>query len=208
MREELASREGERERFTATFERFGKKSAFKGPPKTTLLMRDIKDARGDVMTDHLWFNLTVELAGLRLRRGDVIAFDGRSASYTKGYRGRREDIDAPAESVDYRLSHPTRIEVVSRSGAGDREGGHLCHATGCTVPVRPELLMCEVHWGMVPREQQKLVLKHYRPGQCDDGNPSREWCQAADQAIASVAAKEGGASARTAVNVARQGILL
>lgn len=44
---------------------------------------------------------------------------------------------------------------------------------------------------MVPKAIQQEVWKHYRPGQCDDKNPSEAWHKAADAAIAAVAAKEG-----------------
>lgn len=69
--------------------------------------------------------------------------------------------------------------------------GHHCHARGCTKEVKPELLMCLRHWKMVPKPLQLEVWKHYRPGQCDDKNPSEAWHKAADAAIAAVAAKEG-----------------
>ena len=67
---------------------------------------------------------------------------------------------------------------------------HTCHARGCKVPVKPELLMCLRHWRMVPKRIQRAVWKHYREGQCDDKNPSYEWHHAADAAIASVAELE------------------
>lgn len=51
--------------------------------------------------------------------------------------------------------------------------------------------MCFRHWKIVPREIQRLVWRHYRPGQCDDKNPSEEWHQAADAAIRAVARAEG-----------------
>ena len=67
---------------------------------------------------------------------------------------------------------------------------HHCHARGCEVPVRPELLMCRRHWAMVPRELQRRVWATCRPGQCDDKRPSKEWMVAANAAIDAVAAKE------------------
>lgn len=67
---------------------------------------------------------------------------------------------------------------------------HHCHARACTVPVKPELLMCKVHWFMVPKNIRNKVWEHYRPGQCDDKRPSKEWLDAADQAIRAVAIKE------------------
>lgn len=70
------------------------------------------------------------------------------------------------------------------------EPRHDCHARGCEVPVRPELLMCLAHWRMVPRPIQRLVWAAYRPGQCDDKRPSKQWHQAADAAIGYVARME------------------
>jgi hypothetical protein len=108
MRKALAPREGERATFTGTFERYGLKTGWgKGPPKKTLLLRDIIDSRGVKVCEHLWFNLTMGFAKLRLQPGDVVQFDARVKLYTKGYKGRREDVDKPMER-DYKLSHPTR----------------------------------------------------------------------------------------------------
>lgn len=50
--------------------------------------------------------------------------------------------------------------------------------------------MCPRHWFMVPRELRDEVWRHYRRGQCDDKNPSKEWHAAADAAIAYVAKLE------------------
>ncbi len=68
---------------------------------------------------------------------------------------------------------------------------HHCHARGCAKEVKPELLMCWRHWCRVPRAIQRKVWATYRPGQCDDKDPSEAWHQAADAAIGSVAQKEG-----------------
>lgn len=68
---------------------------------------------------------------------------------------------------------------------------HHCHATACTTPVPPELLMCPTHWRMVPRAVQRLIWQHYRPGQCDDWDVSVSYCTAARMAVVAVAAKEG-----------------
>jgi hypothetical protein len=68
--------------------------------------------------------------------------------------------------------------------------GHHCHALGCEAPTKPEMLMCLKHWRMVPRGLQRRVWATYRPGQCDDKRPSEAWFQAANAAIAAVAAKE------------------
>lgn len=68
--------------------------------------------------------------------------------------------------------------------------GHRCHAKGCTVSTKPEMLMCLKHWRMVPRDIQRRVWATYRPGQCDDKLPTEAWHQAADAAIEAVRAKE------------------
>lgn len=68
---------------------------------------------------------------------------------------------------------------------------HTCHARGCKTPVKPELLMCLRHWRMVPPKLQRAVWSTYRPGQCDDKRPSREWHDAASAAIGYVALREG-----------------
>lgn len=68
---------------------------------------------------------------------------------------------------------------------------HRCHARGCTVAVRPELLMCAPHWMSVPKRIQRAVWAHYRAGQCEDKSVTTEWLQAADAAIGFVARAEG-----------------
>lgn len=67
---------------------------------------------------------------------------------------------------------------------------HRCHARGCITPCKPEYLMCPKHWRMVPRALQQAVYDAYRPGQCDDKNPSRAWHEAADAAIDAVERQE------------------
>lgn len=51
--------------------------------------------------------------------------------------------------------------------------------------------MCAKHWAMVPPVAQAAVYRHYRDGQCQDGQPSQEWFDAAHLAIAHVAKQEG-----------------
>ena len=72
---------------------------------------------------------------------------------------------------------------------------HHCHARFCGAHCRPEWLMCYRHWKMVPRALQQAVWVAYRPGQCDDMNPSLEWFEAADAAIEAVFEKERAAGA-------------
>lgn len=44
MRKELQARNGRRGTFTAVFEWFGSKPAYKGPPIVTLLFVDVRDS--------------------------------------------------------------------------------------------------------------------------------------------------------------------
>lgn len=68
---------------------------------------------------------------------------------------------------------------------------HTCHATGCETRVPPEMLMCRKHWLMVSKRLRTLVLKYYRPGQCDDWLPSSAYCGCAAAAVEEVARAEG-----------------
>ncbi len=52
------------------------------------------------------------------------------------------------------------------------------------------MLMCKKHWFMVPTGLRVKVWAAYRPGQCDDKQPSEAWHAAADAAIAAVYEKE------------------
>lgn len=114
MRKQLSTINNTRQKFTGTFERFGEKSGWQGNIDFTLLLTDVKDQEGKLMTEHLWFNLTKQFNALKLQEGDVVEFHARVKRYFKGYRGYREDIyDKPVET-DYKLSHPTKIKLVSR----------------------------------------------------------------------------------------------
>lgn len=115
MREALAPHENKRLTFTGTFARFGKRRGWQGREEATVLLRDITNGAGEVVTDHLWFRLTAQFARLDLQEGDVVRFGARVTRYRKGYRGRREDMyvmDKPP-AIDFQLSRPTRVEKVT-----------------------------------------------------------------------------------------------
>lgn len=112
MRQELEKRDGERTTFRGTFARFGSKRGWKGD-LPTVLFQDIRTPTGEPICDHLWMNLTKGIVALDLQIGDVVQFDARVLEYEKGYKGRRDDVyDAPI-SIDYKLSHPTRLVKVA-----------------------------------------------------------------------------------------------
>lgn len=115
MRDRLQRIEGQRKEFKAVFVRFGVKTNFKGyAEKTVLLHNVVCTTNRDIACDHLWFNYTKEFQKLELSEGMVLKFQARVKEYTKGYRGYREDdgFEHPVE-IDYRLSHPTKIRVVT-----------------------------------------------------------------------------------------------
>ena len=113
MRTKLKHFVDARSKFYGIFEKFGQKSAFKGPPVTTLLFLDITDSQGLTLADHLWFNMTKEFEKLNLKKGDQCSFFAKASVYQKGYRGYRWEIIAESgePSVDFRLSRPTRIQL-------------------------------------------------------------------------------------------------
>lgn len=110
MRKKLKKIENERASFTGEFERFGIKNGYRGPLKTVLLV-NVKDRKGKLITDHLWFNLTKGFDNLDLEEGDIIKFDARVKSYLKGYKGYRDDVYKPLE-YDYKLSYPSKVKKI------------------------------------------------------------------------------------------------
>lgn len=110
MRKSLKSRNGERFRVRGRVDRFGAKSAYKGPDIPTVLVLDIVDVvTGETLTDHMWFRQGKRWHGVRV--GDVIEFDARVDSYEAGYRGRRADVVVEYR-IDYRLTFPTKLVVI------------------------------------------------------------------------------------------------
>jgi len=120
MRTRLKPLDNLRRIFIGTFERFGRKTNFKGYPTVTVLLMDIKDKDGKIATDHLWLGHTKQFQALgEMREGDIIQFHARVRQYVKGYRGYREDaqMENPPR-LDYKLSHPTQFRIIKR-GKGE-----------------------------------------------------------------------------------------
>lgn len=53
MRKIFSKNKGARTSFIGTFVRFGTKNSYKGPPITTLLMKDISNNDGSITEDHV-----------------------------------------------------------------------------------------------------------------------------------------------------------
>ena len=109
MRKKLKQLNEIRARFRGTFVRAGMKNGYKGMLPTIMLKNVENIETKEIVTEHLWFNLTKGFSALDLKEGEIVEFDARVKSYTKGYMGYRDDIyDKPVE-YDYKLSHPTKI---------------------------------------------------------------------------------------------------
>jgi len=68
---------------------------------------------------------------------------------------------------------------------------HHCHATDCKIGVPPEMFMCRKHWFSLPKNMKDKIWAAYRVGQCDDMNPSLEYCLIAKECVTYLAEKEG-----------------
>jgi hypothetical protein len=113
MRKLLAKEEGNRKKFTATFERFGKKVNYKGYSETTVLLTNIRDTETNTrVADHLWFTFTAGFEKAGLKEGCTIEFDARVKEYSKGYVNKKIGINN--RKNDFKLSHPTKIKVIQQ----------------------------------------------------------------------------------------------
>lgn len=124
MREQLAKLEGTRVTVRASFGRYGTKKAFRGPPIRTALFREVTTLCGRPLSDHVWLVVGKTLAALGdLREGDQVTFSAVPKRYTKGYRGRRDDLDAAPIRDDYKLAWPQFFR------RADADGGKECDAS-------------------------------------------------------------------------------
>jgi hypothetical protein len=109
MRKALKEIEGKRSRFRATVLDFGEKRNWRGFTEATILLGNvIMLCSGELMTDHIWFACGASWDGCKV--GDFVEFDARVKVYWKGYVNHRKGIDE--RTKDYRLSHPSKVEVV------------------------------------------------------------------------------------------------
>lgn len=113
MRQELKKIDHHRELFRGIFKKYGLKTGYKGASTETILLTSIRDSNEKLICDHLWFNMTKGFEQLgSLKEGDILQFEARVKKYRKGYINRRAGIDQ--SEFDYKLSHPTRIEKMTR----------------------------------------------------------------------------------------------
>ncbi len=105
MRTEQVPHLNQRATYQGRVAGFGSKPAYRGNPRPTMLLVDVRDAAGRVVTDHLWFTIGQRLAALQLAVGDQVQFDARVTTYAKSYKGRQQGGKPVA--LGYRLSYPT-----------------------------------------------------------------------------------------------------
>lgn len=109
MREEV-KRLGndDRKRFKATVKRFGTSGGLH--PKRTIMIADVV-YEGVIITDHLWFNMSKFWKNVKV--GDMIEFDARVKSYTKGYKGYNIEKQIRSPIVeDWKLAFPTKLSII------------------------------------------------------------------------------------------------
>ena len=112
MRTKLKKELENRLSFIGTFVREGTKKNYHGFPEPTILLKDITNTvTGEIVTDHIWFTKTKSWSNISMNPDDKISFDARVKEYIKGYVNHREYIDE--QTLDYKLSHPTKIKNIS-----------------------------------------------------------------------------------------------
>lgn len=107
MRTDLERIEG-RQRFRGRFVRTGVASKGRfgqfGIKQTLLLEEVCLVETNELVTDHLWFNMTKGFDALCLSPGDYVEFDARVGVYEKGYGGGHFDLH---------LTRPTKVGWVA-----------------------------------------------------------------------------------------------
>lgn len=110
----INSKPDTKEEFTGTFVKFGGKNN-NGEWETTILLKNIKDKNGKLVTDHLWFNNSKGFEALNLKENDVIRFKAKVSQYKKGYLGRDKTLsNIKPKEKDYKLLNPSKFEILYR----------------------------------------------------------------------------------------------
>ena len=108
MRKRLERLYGKRCAFSAVFIKFGKHTKRSGKEKHYMLIFDVRDARGRLITNHVWMPITPEdpVSRMRFRSREVIRFSAEVNMYSKGTPRRRY--------FDYGLIRPRDVERVEQ----------------------------------------------------------------------------------------------
>jgi len=107
MRAELKKLNNLRRVFSATVDRFGRRNVNRLNKDVvwTIVLKNITDKDGNLITDHIWLNLSKEFDKLNLREGDRIEFSARVVEYyKKNYRAKSEK--------DYKLDNLVSVKKI------------------------------------------------------------------------------------------------
>lgn len=123
MRNELRAYEGQRMVFTGVVCRIGSRRPFRGSRKklSTILLRDVKNEEGEIITDHIWLDLTPPFVVVHPRYGDIIKFTGVVESYVRGISSIHNFYNTGKMSLDYTIHHINDISVIDKLSNEDRE---------------------------------------------------------------------------------------
>lgn len=78
----------------------------------TVLLVDIKDSKGNRITDHLWFSCN-DFQNIELKKGDRISFEAKIGQYVKGYEGSKNGFPKPLK-IDYNLVFLSEIKKIKK----------------------------------------------------------------------------------------------
>lgn len=113
MRNELKNYVNKDNTFSAVVVRIGtRKSRKTGKLLATMLVRQLKDVQGNLITDHMWLDIVPELAKLHPLYGDIIEFNGTTEFYIKGSCNRRKYYNTGRMYVDYQIKQLHDFKVV------------------------------------------------------------------------------------------------
>ena len=102
MRKQLAKiQDGKKHTFLATMERYGSFiNRVTGEKTRTILLKNVTDTKGKVLTDHVWVREDSYLRKSSLTAGKLYAFEARIGTYDRGRTSR-----------DFRLTKIRKITV-------------------------------------------------------------------------------------------------
>lgn len=113
MRTKLQALQGKRTKFTAIF---GGYSTYRkrGVVGESILLRNLRDMSGTLLTAHVWINYTVDFdAAGTFQEGDIVEFTATVDEYLHGYRGEKiDDRLARPPTIDYRLKYPRNVRKI------------------------------------------------------------------------------------------------
>lgn len=112
MRTELKKLANRRCRFVGTYQATIDHWNWKGEAHDSVLLTNIYDTEGELLTGHTWIQDTFAFGNLRLHKGHRISFIGEVQEYMKGCRGMRRSQNNKKRSVDYTVGHISDVSII------------------------------------------------------------------------------------------------